>query len=413
MKIHFIGIGGAGTAPLAKIMLERSAEVSGSDREDSQKMNELRTAGATVHVGHQAEYLPEDIECVVYSSAVADDNPELAKAHTLGIHTVKRGAFLGELTGNYRRLIAVSGSHGKTSVTAMLAWIFHQYAPGAGWLIGGEVHGFPAARAGDGDLFVTEVDESDGTHTLVSPWCGVVPNVDDDHSWSVGGEAQLTANFRAFGEHSRHLLYVSSPRADAVYHDLPQAECADLTAKNLPSSLAGFQRLNGALAALAARKAGIADADIMHALATFPGVERRLTLRYQSENHRIIEDYAHHPAEVAQSLATFRELYPHHHLRVVFQPHRFARLEKYFDRLAEELRQADSVIITPVFAAWSDTGKVDGRDLAQAIGPKAIYHNGGWEEIAAHLRRHPPLEPTITAVIGAGDLNHLFKYLPW
>jgi len=412
MKLHFIGIGGAGMAPLARIALERGHLVSGSDNESNRKTAELAAAGAKVYCGHRAEQLPPDAELVVYSSAVSQANPELAAALARGVRTLRRGAFLAEFANGCARTVAVSGSHGKTSVTAMLGWILFRTRPDAGWLIGGEVHGFPAARAGSGDIFVTEVDESDGTHVLVRPWCGVVPNVDDDHDWSVGGAGQLRENFARFGAQSGQLLYFDEPQARALYRELPQASA--VSAADLPPSapLAGYMRLNGALARRAALALGLEAAAVDEALCCYPGVERRLTVRGRAGRLTVIEDYAHHPAELAQSISTLRELYPGRRLEVIFQPHRYARLAKYFDRLAQELRQADSVTVVPVFAAWCETGTVGGAELAQAVGPAARYSTESWEALGRRLSETPREAETVLAVIGAGDIGELLRYLP-
>ena len=133
---------------------------------------------------------------------------------------------------------------------------------------------------------------------------------------------------------------------------------------------------------------------------------------YASERLLVYEDYAHHPAEVASSIAAFRGRFPHHHLRVVFQPHRYARLAKYLPELAAELGKADSVIVTPVFAAWSETGPVSGADLAAATGAKARYLEGGWPEIAQKALEYDGAAPLLLAVIGAGDIEQIFRWLP-
>ncbi len=410
MKLHFVGIGGAGMAPLAGIALEQGHAVSGSDREANVKTALLAERGAAVAIGHDRANLPAGVELVIHSSAVAADNPELAAARERGVPVMRRGEYLAESSNRNRRLIAVSGSHGKTSVTAMIAWILAAARPDAGWLIGGEVAGdFPASRAGSGDLFVTEVDESDGTHTLSRPWLGVVPNIDDDHSWSVGGDAQLLENFATFGRGSHQVLYVDGGAARRLYENLPQAESADLASVAVPPNLVGFQRDNGILAALAARRAGVADAEIWRALETFPGVLRRLTPRGCCGDLILMEDYAHHPEELRRSLATLRELHPGRRLAVLFQPHRYARLEKYFDRMVEELRTADEVYLVPVFAAWCDRGRVDSADWARAVGDRAVYLEGEWSEIAGALLARTGAE--VLAVIGAGDLDRLFAHL--
>ena len=412
-KYHFIGIGGAGMAPLAGILLERGASVSGSDPERNRRCEDLRARGAVIYDGHAACQVP-DGATVIYSSAIARDNPELRRAEELGLPLFRRGEFLARIADGCRRCVAVSGSHGKTSVTGMLAWCLARHFPGAGWLAGGDIPGFPRSRSGDGDIFVTEVDESDGTHTLVHPFLGLVPNVDDDHDWSVGGAARLEENFRLFGAHSSRILALKHPEIRKYFGD--RAVMIDPCApefSGLPENLRGFQRMNGALVTACAGEFGLSREEVFRDLAEFPGVERRLTDRGTLGAARIIEDYAHHPAEVAASMTALREIAGDGRLTVVFQPHRYARLEKYFDRLAAELRRADRVILVPVFAAWCESGKVGSAELAAAVGPRAEYFDGeDWGLLARRLAAGPAAEEKgVLAVVGAGSVGNLIREL--
>lgn len=275
-KIHFVGIGGAGMAPLAEIMLSRGAAVSGSDRELNAKTAQLAARGATVREGHSAGFLPPDAGLLVYSSAVTPENPERMRAAALGIPQIRRGEFLARLAAQYRRPVAISGSHGKTSISAMLTHILVHVGRRPGFLIGAAVKGAPSASAGEGDdLFVTEVDESDGTHTLVHPYLGVVPNVEDDHSWSVGGEAQLFANFRRFASQCRHLVYYAGLHADELFASHPDALRLEYP---LPGSFGrrwiGYQAWNAHLAIRAAVLLGVDAAEAEKALESFGGVAR-------------------------------------------------------------------------------------------------------------------------------------------
>ena len=174
----------------------------------------------------------------------------------------------------------------------------------------------------------------------------------------------------------------------------------------------GFQAWNAQLAISAAGRFGVAPERALALLDDFPGVARRMSGHYASERLLVYEDYAHHPAEVASSIAAFRGRFPRCHLRVVFQPHRYARLAKYLPELAAELGKADSVIVTPVFAAWSETGPVSGADLAAATGAKARYLEGGWPEIAQKALEYDGAAPLLLAVIGAGDIEQIFHWLP-
>ncbi|MBS5531777.1 hypothetical protein KH017_13390 [bacterium] len=413
-KIHFVGIGGAGMAPLAEIMLSRGAAVSGSDRELNAKTALLAARGAAVQEGHSAGFLPPDAGLLVYSSAVTPENPERMRAAELGIPQIRRGEFLARLAAQYRRPVAVSGSHGKTSISAMLTHILVHAGRRPGFLIGAAVKGAPSASAGEGDdLFVTEVDESDGTHTLVHPYLGVVPNVEDDHSWSVGGEAQLFANFRRFASQCKHLVYYAGLHTDELFASHPDALRLEYP---LPGSFGrrwiGYQAWNAHLAIRAAVLLGVDAAEAEKALESFGGVARRMAARFQSERVTVIEDYAHHPTELASSIGTLRAGYPGHHLRVVFQPHRYARLRKYLPQLAAELAKADSAIVVPVFAAWCESGPVGGAELAAAAGAGARYLDAEWKAIAEAALDYRGTRPLLLAVIGAGDIEHIFEYLP-
>lgn len=413
-KIHFVGIGGAGMAPLAEIMLSRGAAVSGSDRELNAKTALLAARGAAVREGHSAGFLPPDAGLLVYSSAVTPENPERMRAAELGIPQIRRGEFLARLAAQYRRPVAVSGSHGKTSISAMLTHILVHAGRRPGFLIGAAVKGAPSASAGEGDdLFVTEVDESDGTHTLVHPYLGVVPNVEDDHSWSVGGEAQLFANFRRFASQCKHLVYYAGLHTDELFASHPDALRLEYP---LPGSFGrrwiGYQAWNAHLAIRAAVLLGVDAVEAEKALESFGGVARRMATRFQSERVTVIEDYAHHPTELASSIGTLRAGYPGHHLRVVFQPHRYARLRKYLPQLAAELAKADSAFVVPVFAAWCESGPVGGAELAAAAGAGTRYLDAEWKAIAEAALDYRGTRPLLLAVIGAGDIEHIFEYLP-
>ena len=393
---YFTGIGGAGMAPLAHIALELGCTVAGSDREANDKTAALALAGAVIHTGHRAEFLPQDCEKVIYSSAVPEDNPERAAARRRGIPQLRRGEFLAEIVRNYPMTVAVSGSHGKTSVTAMLVWILRKTGMRPGCLIGGSVPGLKSGEAGDGTVFVTEADESDGTHTLLFPSIGIIPNIEDDHAWSVGGKERLLQNFRTFASHCKTLITEETLR--------------ERTFPALPKHFAGFLETDAHFAIAAAEKLGVDAGFAAQALADYPGVARRMTVRYEDDALTIMEDYAHHPTEVAAAVDFLRKRYPGRHLRLLFQPHRYARLARYFEEFARVLERADSVRVVPVFAAWSETGVTDGKKLADAMGEKAQYLSGSWEETARESL--PEERPAVLAVLGAGDIEKVFDFLP-
>lgn len=422
--VHFIGCGGAGMAPMAKILLERGFKVSGSDLEDNAKTRSLRQGGGTIYQGHHAENLPAVSPClVVYSSAIKAENPEMSAAVARGDTTIRRGEMLAVLAASYRRPVAISGSHGKTSITAMLAHILRQTGNDCGFMVGGKVNGGESSAAGDGDIFVTEADESDGSHIALHPYLGLVPNVEDDHCWNVGGIEQLYRNFAQFAAQSSHLLYCAHPNSNRIFFSHRDATCLETdkiladgyfsfcTAAQM-SEIQGYQRINAALAIAGAVVLGINRADAEQAMLTFPGVARRMTVHFDSPNLVIVEDYAHHPTELTAALDCLRRRYPDHYCRVVFQPHRYARLRQYFEEFATILRLPEEVVVTPVFAAWVNTDGIGSPELAEAIGKNARFSDAPWETMPESLLRLPLGDkPLLLAIIGAGDLEQLIPPL--
>ena len=412
-SVHIIGCCGAGCAPLARIFLEKGFRVSGSDLLDNAAAATLRRHGATIApAGHRAENLPagNDGLLVVRTSAAGPDNPEVAEAMRRGLPVLRRGEALAVVADSYARPVAVSGSHGKTSVSGMLAWLIRELGANPGFMVGGAVTGWESAgAAGDGDLFISEADESDGTHALLRPHLGIVTNVEDDHAWSLGGFEVLERNFTAFAKQSRTLLYCASPETDRLFAGHPHAVRMELD--SLPDDfLPGFghfQRLDGAIAVKAASLLGFDPGEAEQALRKFPGVERRLSVRLNAAA-TVIEDYAHHPTELRESIRSLRELYPGRRLVVVFQPHRFARLERYFDEFAAELKKADRVFVTPVSAAWTGGGKRSAAELAEAAGGTAL--EGSWDEMGAQAGRELKAGD-VAAIIGAGDLPKILPSL--
>ena len=412
-SVHIIGCCGAGCAPLARIFLEMGFRVSGSDLLDNAAAEALRRHGARIApAGHRAENLPPENDglLVVRTSAAGPDNPEVAEAVRRGLPVLRRGEALALVSDSCARSVAVSGSHGKTSVSAMLAWLMRELGANPGYMVGGAVTGWESAgAAGSGDLFISEADESDGTHALLHPFLGIVTNVEDDHAWSLGGFEVLERNFRTFAEHSGTLLYCASEETDRLFAGHPHAvrlELGELPADFLPR-FGHFQRLDGAIAVRAAELLGFSRNAAETALRRFPGVERRLSVRLNA-SATVIEDYAHHPTELRESIRSLRELYPGRRLVVIFQPHRFARLERYFDEFAAELKQADRVFVTPVFAAWTGGGKRSASDLAEATGGTAL--EGSWDEMGAAVGRELK-SGDVAAIIGAGDLPKILPSL--
>lgn len=424
-SVHFVGIGGVGMSGLANILLDLGESVTGSDAAVTFATRRLRARGAGVRQGHDPDNVPENAAVVVYSSAVPEDNPELVAARRRGIRTSRRGHFLAELATRFPCVIAVAGSHGKTTTTAMIAHILRACGRRPGFLVGGEVAGWPvSASAGDGRILVTEVDESDGTQDALASSLAVITNIEDDHCWSVGGEAALRTCFADFAGRAQAVLAWDAAQPRELLGGLPEVTFLDDAA--IPAALAlpvpgEYNRRNATLAVAAAGRMGVSTEDALEALRSFPGVKRRLTCHYRShdESTVLVEDYAHHPTELRCLLAALRARYPKHRLVTIFQPHRFERVKRYSAEFAAILSTADEVVVTAPFAAWLEDGEqIRPEAIAEGIsGPSAQYWRGEYPPLVDRLldsafggdRSNPG--PVVFAVIGAGSIARLIPSL--
>ena len=316
--VHFIGCGGAGTRPLMRIFHELGFTVSGSDLAESPSLERLRGLGLRVFAGHDKAHLPTADGkklLLVYSSAVTEENPELAEARRIGGTCIRRGEALGLLAGLFPHVIAVSGSHGKTSVSAMITHILKTAGLKPGYLIGADVVSWEeSGSAGAGKIFVCEADESDGTHTAIHASTAVVTNIEDDHAWNFASPEILLENFRKFGFQAGKLIYTDAPPAHALFQGHPCAyPVSPGTVPEDPrfASFGHYRKINAALALEAVTRDGLLDREsALEALLSFPGVARRLQIHCEGEKQLLIEDYAHHPTELAASIRTLRELHP-------------------------------------------------------------------------------------------------------
>ena len=399
-RVHFIGCEGAGTKPLRRIFDELGFRTSGSD--------------LTLN-GHRAENLPDasgkDL-LLIYSSAVTPDNPELLEARRRGAYCILRGEALGLAAALFPCVIAVSGSHGKTSVTAMIVHILKTAGLAPGFLIGGKIRNSElTGSAGAGKIFVCEADESDGTHTAIHSSLAVVTNLEDDHVWNFQSPECLIRNFQQFAQQGKILLAPALP-VFSGHPDRRMIQSPD-EIEHDPwfRSFAHYAKIDLEIAVEAITVLGLLNREeALAAAASFPGVGRRMEPHGCNEHFTLYEDYAHHPTELAESLASFRKLFPGKGLKVVFQPHRYARLERYFEDFVRVLQTADEVFITPVFAAWTASGAVDSGKLAERIGCHAVLLSGSWQEMANQVR-FGVHNGDLIAVIGAGDVREIIAPL--
>jgi UDP-N-acetylmuramate--alanine ligase len=410
-RLHFIGIGGAGMSGLALVCAELGAVVTGSDRSDSSYMERLRASGLEPTVGHDAANLPEGAEVVV-SSAIAADNPELALARERGVEPIHRGQLLAELCAE-KRLIAVAGTHGKTTTAAMAVWALRALGAEPAFFVGGEVPDLgpdgAAANAGwgGGEWVVAEADESDGSFLDLVPEIAVITNVEMDHHRRWGSIAELRGAFDEFA---------AEARAVARPEDL------DL---DVELAVPGGHNLLNARAALAALRLAGFDLDAAAgALADFPGVHRRLELKGERDGVRVYDDYGHHPTEVRAALEALREASPGH-LVAVFQPHLYSRTKAFAEEFGGALSLADEVAVLDVYPAREEPvgelAGVSGLDVARAAAERLGGRRTSWlpdEESAVEAvsrlldrNREAGAGDQVLVTIGAGDVFRIGEAL--
>jgi UDP-N-acetylmuramate--alanine ligase len=439
-RLHFIGIGGAGMSGLALVCARLGATVSGSDRSDSSYMERLRQAGLDPTVGHDAANLPEGAEVVV-STAIGADNPELALARERGIEPIHRGALLAELCAE-KRLIAIAGTHGKTTTTAMAVWALRAIGADPAFFVGGEVPGVgedgSAANAGwgEGEWVVAEADESDASFLELRPEIAVVTNVEMDHHTRWGSLAELHRAFERFAEPATGAVLPAAAdgapgAADPLYDRIATGKSTLRFSDRAPGppqlvlDVPGLHNRANARAALAAIElAGLDVEAAAAALASFPGVRRRLELKGSRGKTRIYDDYAHHPTEVRAALSALRELEPEH-LIAVFQPHLYSRTKALGEEFGAALALADEVVVLDVYPAREEPvgelAGVSGLQVAQAAAERMGGRTVWWLPSAETARRAMAERldrtqevggsSTVLVTIGAGDVFKLGESL--
>jgi UDP-N-acetylmuramate--alanine ligase len=447
-RVHFVGIGGAGMSGIARIMLARGTEVSGSDSAASGAIEELATLGARVHTGHAAGQLG-DADTVVVSSAIRESNPELAEARRRGLRVLHRAAALASLMSG-RHVIAVTGTHGKTTTTSMITTVLLETGAGPAYAIGGVLAATGTGAAdGAGEYFVAEADESDGSFLMYAPDVAVVTNVEADHLDNYGTEQAYRASFRAFlGKVAPGGLLVTSADDPGTtelaghardlglrvitYGTSPEAgyRVTDVTAQGMETTFlvtAGPGRtpgartsvrlgvpgqhnaLNAAAAFAVAVELGIEPARAAGSLASYRGAARRLEPKGEAGGVRVLDSYAHHPTELAADLRAAREIVGGAgpgRVIAVFQPHLYSRTRIFAAEFGAALGLADEAVVLDVYAAREDPEPgVTGRLVADAVPGGAHYVADFADVPKAVAALAAPGDLVLT--MGAGDITRM------
>ncbi len=451
-RVHFIGVGGTGMSGIAEVMCTLGYQVSGSDNAENAVTRRLAKLGVTVHRGHAAGNVL-GVDCVVVSSAIRADNPELMEARAQRIPVVPRAEMLAELM-RFKRGIAVAGTHGKTTTTSLTASVLAEGGIDPTFVIGGQLLAAGAnARLGSGQWLVAEADESDGSFLRLNPQMAVITNIDADHLENYGGDfANVQAAFEEFlhrlpfyglailciddaevaalGEKTlRHVMsYGFAEAADVRAEDVTQTGARmrftlclpDATRTPVTLALPGRHNVQNALAAAAVGwQLGIEPKAIARALEGFAGIGRRFNLLSQTPLPRgglvtVVDDYGHHPKELAAVFEAARGGWPDKRLVAAFQPHRYSRTRDLFDDFAAVLSSADVLVLTEVYPAGEAViAGADARSLARAIrargriDPIVVGSAADLAEVLADVLR----DGDLLMMMGAGDIGHAAQHI--
>lgn len=430
-QIHFIGIGGIGMSGIAELLINLGYEVSGSDLKGTAVTRRLTELGGVVYKGHRAEHV-ESADVVVYSSAVEKTNPEVIEAKSRFIPVIPRAEMLAELM-RLKYGVAIAGAHGKTTTTSMVASILTGGNMDPTVVIGGrlDIWGGSNAKLGQGEILVAEADESDGSFLALSPTIAVVTNIDLEHLDHYGSMDAIRTTFIDFINKvpfygvsvlcldneeiqgiiphlkKRYITYGMSSQADLRGKDLIKEKAGTsfeitLHGNSLGRVSVGMPGEHNVLNALAAAAVGL-ELDlkmevIRKGLKALGGLARRFQVKGEREGVLFLDDYGHHPTEIAATLKTVKECWPERRLMVAFQPHRFTRTKTLFDRFVISFNDADVLLVAPIFPAGEQPiENINAENLVQEI------RNHGHKE-ALSFPGEAEMQKAILELIRPGDL---------
>lgn len=443
-RIHFVGIGGIGMSGLAIIMHNLKFKISGSDIQRSQITRSLEKTGVKIAYRHKKENV-SGADVVVYSTAVRQDNPELAEARRINIPVIHRSELLAELT-RMKIAVCISGTHGKTTTTSIVGDVLQKGGLSPTTVVGGITKGKSQARIGKGDYLVCEADESDKSFLKLLPSYAVITNIEAEHLDHYKDLDEIKENFVYFASHvpfwgctflgvdsvgnleirdkiqRRTVTYGLNDNAELRAGNIRKNKVScSFNVRYLNKSVGRFQinllgkhNINNTLAAIGiGLELGIAISKIKKALKEFSGVHRRIEYMGDVNDVKIFDDYGHHPTEIAVTLQTIREYFPNRRIISIFQPHRYTRTYYLFNEFAFSFFYADIVIVTEIYAAHEiPIPGVSGESLTKRIRKEqeAVHFISDFDDIVKFLKKIVRPDDVIV-VQGAGSINKLAKRL--
>jgi len=451
-RVHFIGIGGSGLSAIARLLKESGYEVTGSDRALSSFAADLQNEGISVYVGHH----PRNVggaDLVIRSSAIGDDNPEVDAAKRAGIPVYKRSDFLGQLMAE-KTGIAVAGTHGKTTTTAMIAWALYAMQRDPSFIVGGTLNNLKVnAHAGKGDLFVIEADEYDRMFLGLKPRIEVVTNLEHDHPDIYPKFEDMYAAFQSFVDllppdgtlivcaedegavtlltHARRKglnivsysvqgeMTINSPqwmqarttkpntRGGYDFSVMTNMGASSASAINVSLQVPGEHNVRNALAALSvAATLGLPLQEFADALGEFTGTGRRFEIRGERNGVVVIDDYAHHPTEIRATLAGAKMRYPNRRIWAVWQPHTYSRTQTLFYEFSRAFVDASEVLVTEIYASREARQDFSSAEVVSAMPHPSVRYTGSLSNTKKHLLEN--LRPgDVVIVLSAGDADQI------
>ncbi len=432
-KLHFVGIGGSGMCPMAELLMHRGYEISGSDQNESDTLDRVKSWGIPVYMGHSPENIGE-AEAVVYTAACKSDNPELVAAREKGVPTLERSVMLGMLTEKYPQLVAVSGTHGKTTTTAMLTQIFIETGADPSAIIGGKLPIINSnCRVGKSDTIICEACEYVDTFLQLHPAVSLILNIEPDHLDYFKTLDNIVKSFRQFAVQTDRLLVVNAANQSVMeaveglerelvsfgldsscdyypanLNEEPSA-CEDFTLMCRGEALGRVNlsvpgkhnMLNALAAAAAAHSLGIAPEAICSALEHFGGVHRRFEILGQFDGVTVADDFAHHPTELTAVLSSAMRM-GYGQVWAVFQPHTYSRTYTFLNDFAEALAIPDHLIMTEILAVREEnTYNIHTSDLAAKV-PGSVWFDS-FDKIAEYVMGNAQPGDLILT-LGGGDI---------
>lgn len=447
IHIHFIGIGGISMSGLAEILRKEDFTVSGSDAKESPLIKRLESMGCTVRIGQCSENITDDIDVVVYTAAIRPDNPEFAEVVARNIPMLSRAELLGQMMGNYRTSIAVSGTHGKTTTTSMLSEVLLAADTDPTISVGGILKSIGGnIRVGGPEMFITEACEYTNSFLNFAPTDSIILNIEEDHMDFFKDLADIRNSFRLFAQKTADSGSVIINTDIENYQEIVEGlSCAVLTfglkddamysarditfdhvghpsftlvKEGVPSesfklNVPGIHNVSNALAVIAlSDRLGISYDAIRQGLLAFGGADRRFQYKGEFNGVTVIDDYAHHPTEITATLNAVRN-YPHQTTWCVFQPHTYTRTNAFLKEFAQALSLADRVVLADIYAAREvNTIGITSLDLLaelKNLGCNAVYFPS-FEEIENFLQKNC-LHGDLLITMGAGDIVNIGENL--